>query len=431
MGATIAVGAVDDVSTASMSLPPPLLGADGPDTFTYESIVKRLPAIVEELVERLRGSGDPVPESALAELRVLAESMRRDEPLTPIADEPWYQREGSWLSTAWWYVENYAYRRMLCILRPVTGPGFDPFFHHKVEATTAATGPLLADIVDLVATPLDAAPEALVLRALWGNRADLSLSAGRVMTDHHHSILSGGLVRDDTSPASLALLRARRVVYVLDNTGLELLSDLVLMDWLLRGGRSVRVHAKRDPVFVSDALPKDVVFAIDWLARGAAMPADVSGVHPTSSPLRETATVAVAMAVGQRLRAALHAGQLSVMSDPYYNSPLEVWDSLPSIRSEYAAADVVVIKGDANYRRVVGDRHWEMTASLSDDVLSSTRSDAFPTATTALVLLRTLKSWSLVGADPALAAAAEEAEPGTWRTSGRWGVVHLLDQRTS
>jgi hypothetical protein len=55
----------------------------------------------------------------------------------------------------------------------------------------------------------------------------------------------------------------------------------------------------------------------------------------------------------------------------------------PSISDELSKFDLIIIKGDVNYRRLLSDREWPYTKSITDIV------GYFPTS---LVILRTLKS---------------------------------------
>eukprot|EP01043_Picozoa_sp_COSAG02_P062968 COSAG02_NODE_8812_length_2435_cov_3.939212_2_plen_203_part_00 len=60
---------------------------------------------------------------------------------------------------------------------------------------------------------------------------------------------------------------SQAVIIVLDNCGLELLADLVLADGLLGCGAAAHVvlHCKAQPVFVSDAMAKDIAQAVEWI----------------------------------------------------------------------------------------------------------------------------------------------------------------------
>ena len=79
----------------------------------------------------------------------------------------------------------------------------------------------------------------------------------------------------------------------------------------------------------------------------------------------------------------------------------------------WRAADWVIVKGDANYRRLLGDAHWDPATPFD-------RAAAyFPTP---LVALRTLKSELIVGLQPGQAARLTALDP-EWMTNGRRGVV--------
>jgi hypothetical protein len=73
------------------------------------------------------------------------------------------------------------------------------------------------------------------------------------------------------------------------------------------------------------------------------------------------------------------------------------------------------MKGDLNYRRLVGDRNWPATSSFA------ALTDYFPGP---VVALRTLKSDVIVGLDPATLADLDNT--GTaWRTSGTHALIQL------
>ena len=85
------------------------------------------------------------------------------------------------------------------------------------------------------------------------------------------------------------------------------------------------------------------------------------------------------------------------------------------LRTELGAAAVVICKGDANYRRLLGDLHWPHDVSFQ-----RLMGEYWPTSVAAL---RTCKSGVLIGVDPAVEAAAKAAEPEKWLTGGVYGMV--------
>lgn len=85
------------------------------------------------------------------------------------------------------------------------------------------------------------------------------------------------------------------------------------------------------------------------------------------------------------------------------------------LREEFAGATLTILKGDLNYRRLVGDRLWGATVSFA------ARTAYFPGAVAAL---RTLKSDVIVGLDQATLDALE-CSGAAWRTSGTHALIQV------
>ena len=83
------------------------------------------------------------------------------------------------------------------------------------------------------------------------------------------------------------------------------------------------------------------------------------------------------------------------------------------LRTLLASMDLVIFKGDAHYRRLLGDAHWPPTASFAQATAY------FPAP---LVAVRTLKAEIIVGL-PAGEAERVEANDASWLVNGRRGVV--------
>jgi hypothetical protein len=81
-----------------------------------------------------------------------------------------------------------------------------------------------------------------------------------------------------------------------------------------------------------------------------------------------------------------------------------------------AQARLVIVKGDANYRRLVGDSRWPTTVPATE---------AIPYFPAPLVALRTLKSDPIVGLPPGLAEQLD-AEDGEWRVNGKRGLIQAI-----
>ena len=326
-------------------LPAPLSPADGVHTFTYDSVQRRLPLIVEAVI-----TNNPSYSAELVEdLRTFAAEIAAGKPISPLKStdggwtdflSPMIAGGSTWFTAPWWASENYFYKRMLELTDPRTDLA-DPFAKQKTDSLAAAASAFERMLAQGLAETTDLAP--LVLTSLWGNVADLSVSAGSVLVapedaSSGSSLGSSMMLADDTPALCDALHRCsgKPIIVVLDNCGLEAVSDLLLVDGLLRIVRpsKVTLHVKDRPVFVSDVTIPDVQPTIDWLAgHGGAQ-------------------------VAARLSAALADGSLQVSAPDFYTSALPFWSMPAALAEEFGAAALVLTKGDANYRRLLDDRHW-------------------------------------------------------------------------
>ena len=137
----------------------------------------------------------------------------------------------------------------------------------------------------------------------------------------------------------------RKVIIVLDNCGLELLCDLLFANSLLTDGvcEQIELHCKSTPVFVSDALGKDIQQTIAWLKS--------NGFESLSSSLYTF----------------IEEGKLHIIDDlEFYTSPLSYAEMPKALVNRFSDADLVVIKGDANYRRLLGERKWQLDTRFKD-----------------------------------------------------------------
>lgn len=79
-----------------------------------------------------------------------------------------------------------------------------------------------------------------------------------------------------------------------------------------------------------------------------------------------------------------------VKADPFYTSAQSMWEMPPHLAAIYAEAAVVILKGDANYRRLLGDLHWPYNTNFHDYAASFWPGSG-------LVCLRTMKSGVALG----------------------------------
>lgn len=386
------------MSTVHLTQFQPLRGSDGDATsFAAVTMKRRLPSIVRR-VKRVPGIPGTPAEAELEQLAVDLETDARlpDMPLpgdeVAAAAGGWdYMMspgvEQTWCNAAWWPAENAMYR---CILRSTRRVGvLDPFHAAKRELLEAA---LAADSSSWQG--LDAGWPALLKQALLGNAGDLSLSGGDVAAAGR--AVAGHLLADDREAAAKLLATPgptkRAVTYVLDNCGGELLADLVCMAALLQAGWEVRVHLKCEPVFVSDVTEPDW----DW----------------TLSQLVAEGTPQVLRQARDSVCAAAAAGTLTLHKPAAWISGTCLWNCTELLAEWSASSACVIFKGDANYRRILGDRHVPVSTPFSQ---------ALSYMPVPLLAMRMLKAEVAAG----IPASAAVGLPADWMYSGQFGVIQL------
>ncbi|RBM21928.1 damage-control phosphatase ARMT1 family protein [Streptomyces sp. PT12] len=400
---------------------PPITG-DDPGSFAHGVLATRHPTLIRQVADAF-----PWPPDRRRGLDALLTEITEGvvEPLPPDAhdDHARWERWGrehigrTWYAVPFLWAESYFYRRLLGVLGhfdPGPWHGVDPFAPAKGdELGGSAVAAELAALDQLTDRPADTVGPALLHASLWGNRADLGFRIdsggaherdgtpehGDGTPEHGHGTRQRGggspLLADD-SAALWALLPtgARATAHLIaDNSGRELIPDLILIDHLLAAERAetVTLHVKPYPYYVSDATLADVVAALRRLASAQGY----------------------AAAAGARLWSAMATGRLTVAAHPFFCAPLP-YDAMPDdLRAHLATATVTVLKGDLNYRRLVGDRLWPATTPFTE------RTAHFPGP---LVALRTLKSDVITGLAPHTVAALDAtAEP--WRTTGTHALI--------
>lgn len=373
---------------------PAPLRTDGSNEFARYSMQVRVPRIARDLLAQNRELSGPVHDAVEA----LARDIEGDAPLPaprgPAPDlEAWAaaheEHAGErWLHGEWFHVELAFYRELARATR-YWETGRDPFTPAKEEELAGERPWSRLETALGVRGARDARVDALLDAALWGNRVDLSyaVAAGR---EHRHD---DDLMVDERGAALPLLVRPGANVHlVADNTGPELALDLALVDALLEDAAArVTVHVKMQPVFVSDALVTDVWRLVERMGeRGGAL-----------------------ASLAQRLRGAFDAGRLALAPDLFWSGPRFLWEAPPRVMQALTAATIVVFKGDANYRRVVGDAPWPPEAPFE----AAASYAPFP-----LLCLRTMKSDAVVGLPPGLAVTLDASDP-RWRIDGRRGLA--------
>ena len=213
---------------------------------------------------------------------------------------------------------------------------------------------------------------------LWGNATDLSLLTSLKYEDIQK--LQGSKARKEAEknilvndlPAAYEVLKAaqttkenqeRQVDIVLDNAGFELFVDLILAGYLLSAGLATQIvlHPKSIPWFVSDVLPGDFGALLTALANPDdffSSPIDEGSQSGTSSePLSQTELSNLSFLFSHWNR--LHQeGQLIIRPNRFWTHAGSYWrlpHTAPGLFDDFKQSELVIFKGDLNYRKLTGD----------------------------------------------------------------------------
>lgn len=383
---------------------PPILLTSEPGSFAYNTLKVRVPKILRDTIE-----ANEFPPDVLVRLEALyreltsglirpLEEDRPDVPEWNRLSQPYFGH--TWLDVPWYWAEAYFYRRLLeatGYFQPGAMHGFDPFATTKQREWAPEVAPAA---VDRVLASLSEDPreqfEQLLHASLWGNRTDLSY-----MVAAHLGATSGpgdernNLLVDDSFMVleHLVANEGGKVGIITDNAGTELLMDVALADFLLRTdlASEVHMHLKPQPFYVSDAMIADLANGVDALIESGGQAAKL----------------------GRRTDGHVAAGQLILETHPFYCLPLFYEEMPAGLQAALGGLNLVIVKGDANYRRLVGDRHWPPTSPFTE------LTAYFPAP---VVALRTFKAELVVGLAPGQAEQAAAEDPN-WLVNGKRGVI--------
>lgn len=208
---------------------------------------------------------------------------------------------------------------------------------------------------------------------LWGNATDLSLLTSLSYEDIQK--LQGAKARKESEanilvndlPKAFHILRnlkaegkKSRVDIVLDNAGFELFVDLILAGYLLAAGlaSSVVLHPKAIPWFVSDVIPQDYQILLDLLAEPELL---YSSIEDEKSGPLSTDEVSHLRFLNEQWSGHYATGSIS-LADPagrrFWTHAGSYWrlpKTHPGLFKELQQSDLVIFKGDLNYRKLTGD----------------------------------------------------------------------------
>ncbi|TPX34445.1 hypothetical protein SeMB42_g07314 [Synchytrium endobioticum] len=415
-------------------------------SFAYDTLKDRMPVTLTQAIDELSRqilSSESVNndthtvniKSIISALGAIRYDLSRDKPFTSIQDDApdklvWNTlldstwKNATWYSASWLFAECYMYRKMEEAVRLSRVTDLDLFASKKQSAfigslpSVIELGQWLDSVVNSqlkAGLEVDSVEDAEMLSdllqfSLWGNQTDLSLLVHARHADMYKSQVSSksklhesrkNIIVDDLDNvvSYLSTVANGVIVFVLDNAGFELFSDLCLAHWLMHKGIAAKIvfHVKAFPWFVSDTTKSDLHWTLDYLSHL---------VSPFPSLVKTWQDWLTGL-------------QWEVKAHPFFTTPYSYYDIRrvsPLLFSELQKADFVFFKGDLNYRKLVYDCDWETTTpfikAIGDDVVDIKGA-----------VLRTNKSDVCVGLESHDMAKRLGNEDPLWMVNGQRGVI--------
>lgn len=358
-------------------------------SFARFTILNRFPDILEDLMlnnrfsyevkKSLAGLLESIPAGSLTPLS--PDYPFASEINQTLAENPGY----GWLEAPFLFIENYLYHKISDLCGFFTN-AHDYFFYKKQAESLKGLEKFTSSLrtFDEVSSFSE-----ICMINLMGNKADLSQSSS-----HYSSETTSSLLIDHRAEVSRKIKECSRVDVVLDNAGEELFLDLLLAYWLLNrtAVQKVKLHFKQIPYFVSDALISDYRFLVNIL---------------TENP--ETAWFADSMKEFEEDR------KLEPGDDPFFSSGKPFSQMPDDLSSELSKSDLIIFKGDLNYRRLIEDKAWPCETETSS-VIKCLPAD--------ILISRILKSEVMIGLET---EKIPDTESSGWMFRGEYGQIEVVE----
>ncbi|KAI6227496.1 Sugar phosphate phosphatase [Aphelenchoides fujianensis] len=429
---------------------PPSSGSVKP-SFAFDSITERWPRILTRIVDQMHQkhnesvkkfgeSGDADVKHIIHNLSRLRYMIVTDKPLellqTELTDgEVWNaeikryrekvgEKEATWYKLPWLFTECYEYRLIYQFFQDTKNfKDYDPFRIEKEKSYYDSTAHLLALATELLKSikaegelqgeRLKTEISRLLQVSLWGNKADLSLSGGdphfmsETLFKELHDLRANILV-DDIDAACERLMNLgekKQVDVILDNSGLELFTDLCLGELLVATGLATKVvfHGKAHPWYVSDVTKED----FEWVIETTAADNDPF--------LRELAG---------RWKTNVQKCLFEYKTHPFYTFGFaysEMPERSPDLYAELQQSSFLIFKGDLNGRKLIGDRDWPPTTAFLEVLKGFQLTD--------FISLRTLKAETVAGLPEAAHKRMLEKfgpKDRSWQVSSDYAVAQAF-----
>ncbi|MBW0518767.1 hypothetical protein O181_058482 [Austropuccinia psidii MF-1] len=373
--------------------------------------------------------------------------------------------KSTWFTASWLLTECYLYQRLHGFFKQHQHWNtYDPFEHQKLNNLKSSWNAIITLSLKLNQFIQNSSSTSdpvtcnvlfdqfnqLLNASLWGNASDLSLLPN--MTYEEIQYLQSislrkpqSILRDDsklTWDSCLAFqdneqldktkqIQLQRVDFVLDNSGFELFTDLVLADWIVSNSNArIVFHPKMIPWFVSDVMKKDIEALIDQMIEpkgffkiNCSVNSDETSLDDKATELDE-ANFKLISELGTKWKGYFQTEVWKVIElekMKFWTNPLPFWDIYyrdPTLLEELKSSNLVIFKGDLNYRKLTGDCRWPSETRFEEAV--GPLNGLFN-----LLSLRTCKADVVVGLNKGQAEELDEIDED-WRINGKFGLITFI-----
>ncbi|KAH6584257.1 hypothetical protein BASA61_007568 [Batrachochytrium salamandrivorans] len=431
----------------------PLLRGCINGSFAYLTIKDRLPVILTKILDQfsrlqhkefidktvtIDHDRQTQLKAITFDISELKYSMVRDRPLVPISAlalsdgtdingtewaaevELWNsaiaevvpESDRSWFNAPWLLVECYMYRMLRQIITDRNAWRDFDIFQEDKKASLAGSIQSVLKLSSVLGNKTVGVDHDTIQELL---QSDLSLLVNAKHTDMHKMQVSrkdqliasqGNIIVNNTDRVinKLQTIHTGEIIFVLDNAGIELFSDLCLADHLTLSTECCIVfETKQYGWFVSDATIADFHYTLNECERHG----QINECH------------ALVQAVS-RWRSWLESGRWKLREDPFWMTPFSFWripEKAPTLLKSLVAAKFIFFKGDLNYRKMVHDASWPTTTPFSDAIGPLGKAKIAP-----FVMLRTCKSDTVVGIEEGQEDILNQTD-ANWMVNGKFGMV--------
>ncbi|KAI4165651.1 MAG: hypothetical protein LQ342_000593 [Letrouitia transgressa] len=284
---------------------------------------------------------------------------------------------------------------------------------------------------------------------LWGNGSDLSILASlgpeqlqSRQGEEARKKAEKNVIVNQIRSAYSVLKEAqaknpgeRRVDIVLDNAGFELFVDLILASFLLTSNLATEVvlHTKTIPWFISDATEQDfwaLLDALEFPRRFFETPTE-DQKHNSIQPERLSDEEVTNMQVLSVSWNSFHENRTLAVQPTWFWTNYQDYRELPThakdIFEQFQQSELVIFKGDLNYRKLTGDLAWPVDTSFQMAI-----GDLGGPSNVRVLALRTCKADVVVGIPKSMdkhlrATTGKPDGPREWAWSGEWAVMQFFD----